>query len=69
MPFGFFRKVCVSPVAFRGCNRYCTGCGAAMAEAEGGETEEHGHAPQGVSVGFGVQMKILLSKSVKLKLR
>ena len=24
---------------------------------------------QGVSVGFGVQMKILLSKSVKLKLR
>jgi hypothetical protein len=40
-----------------------------MAEAEGGETEEHGHAPQGVSVGFGVQMKILLSKSVKLKLR
>jgi hypothetical protein len=31
--------------------------------SEGGEWQP------GVSVGFGVQMKILLSKSVKLKLR
>jgi hypothetical protein len=40
-----------------------------MAEAEGRATEAPGHAPPGTSVGFGVQMKILLSKSVKLKLR